>query len=105
MHNVEIISELDVEKLKTLPIPRIAFIVATRENIEKDIQTMLEVNPDIKFIIYTLELDILADIKYIMKKYNVEVTEVMQITVSKTDKNSVFVAEPSPWMITGEVIK
>ena len=27
----------------------------------------------------------------------------MQISVSKTDKNSIFVAQPSPWMITGEV--
>ena len=52
-----------------------------------------------------MELDILAHIKYIMEKHGVKVTEVMQITVSKTDKNSVFVAQPSPWMITGEVMK
>ena len=65
---------------------------------------MLKINPKIKFIIYTLELDILAEIRYIMKKYGVDVTEVTQITVSKTDKNSVFVSQPSPWIVTGEVI-
>ena len=59
--------------------------------------------PEIKIIIYTLELDILADIKYLMKKHGVDVTEVMQIAVSKVDKNGVFVAQPAPWMITGEV--
>lgn len=105
VHNVEIISDLKEETLSNLPIPRIAFIVATRNDIENDIVNLLKINPEMKFIIYTLELDILADIKYIMKKYGVDVTEVMQIAVSKTDKNSVFVAQPSPWMITGEVIK
>ncbi|MFQ9514747.1 MAG: Precorrin-6B methylase 2 [Eubacterium sp.] len=105
VHNVEIISDLKDETLANLPVPRVAFIVATREQIENDIVCLLKVNPDIKFIVYTLELDILADIKYIMEKHGVQVTEVMQITVSKTDKNSVFVAQPSPWMITGEVIK
>ena len=33
----------------------------------------------------------------------VDVTEVMQIAVSKVDKNGVFVAQPAPWMITCEV--
>ena len=71
--------------------------------IESDIVNLLKINPNIKIIVYTLELDILADIKYLMKKHGVNVTEVMQISVSKTDKNSIFVAQPSPWMITGEV--
>lgn len=105
VHNVEIISDLKDETLAKLPVPRVAFIVATREDIENDIVNLLKVNPDIKFIVYTLELDILADIKYILAKHGVEVTEVTQITVSKTDKNSVFVAQPAPWIITGEVIK
>lgn len=105
VHNVEIISDLSEATLSKIPVPRLAFIVATREDIENDIKNLLKINKDIKFIVYTLELDILAHIKYIMEKYGVTVTEVMQITVSKTDKNSVFVAQPSPWMITGEVIK
>lgn len=102
VHNVEIISDLKEETLKGLPIPRVAFIVATRENIEDDIISLQKINPDIKFIFYTLELDILSDIKYILEKHGIKVTEVMQITVSKTDRNSVFVAQPSPWIITGE---
>lgn len=103
VHNVEIVEKLEEVTKNNLPIPRIAFIVATREDIENDIKTLLSINPKMKFIVYTLELDILAEIKYIMKKYGVNVTEVMQISVSKTDRNSIFVAQPSPWMITGEV--
>ena len=103
VHNVEIVSDLKVETLEKLPVPRIAFIVATKQDIESDIVNLLKINPNIKIIVYTLELDILADIKYLMKKHGVNVTEVMQISVSKTDKNSIFVAQPSPWVITGEV--
>lgn len=102
VHNVEIISDLKEETLKELPVPRVAFIVATREDIEDDIMNLQRINPKIKFIFYTLELDILSDIKYILEKHGIQVTEVMQITVSKTDRNSVFVAQPSPWIITGE---
>lgn len=104
VHNVEIISDLNDETLAKIPVPRVAFIVATREDIEKDIVSLLKINPKIKFIVYTLELDILADIRYLMKKHGVTVTEVTQIAVSKTDKNSVFVAQPAPWIVTGEVI-
>ena len=102
VHNIEIISDLEEETLKKLPTPRVAFIVAQKENLESDIKTLLAVNHNIKFIFYTLELDILADIKYILEKNGVDVTEVMQITVSKTDRNSVFVAQPAPWIISGE---
>lgn len=102
VHNVEIISDLEEDTLKELPVPRVAFIVATREEIEDDIIRLLKINPNIKFIFYTLELNILADIKYILEKHGIKVTEVMQITVSKTDRNSVFVAQPAPWIITGE---
>lgn len=102
VHNIEIISDLEEETLKKLPTPRVAFIVAQKENLENDIKTLLAVNHNIKFIFYTLELDILADIKYILEKNGVDVTEVMQITVSKTDRNSVFVAQPAPWIISGE---
>lgn len=104
VHNVEIVEHIEDVRTKNLPVPRVAFIVATSDHIESDIKKLLEINPAMKFIVYTLELNILADIKYIMNKYGVKATEVMQISVSKTNKDSVFVAQPSPWMITGEPI-
>ena len=97
-----IMNKLEMDVRDTVLLAN-AFIVAQKSTIENDIVTLLKVNPKIKFIIYTLELDILADIKYLMKKHGVDVTEVMQIAVSKVDKNGVFVAQPAPWMITCEV--
>ncbi len=102
VHNVEIISNLSPETLLPLPAPRLAFIVATSE-LEADIKNLLERNPKIQFLIYTLEFDILTDIKNIFEKYNITKTGAVQISISKTDKNSVLVTEPSPWIVSGEV--
>lgn len=102
VHNVEIVSDLTEEVLKDKPVPRLAFLVAQKDTIEQDIVTLKKINLDMKIIIYTLELDILSDIPYLFKKHGVNLSEVMQISVSKTDKDSVFVAQPAPWIISGE---
>lgn len=102
VHNVEIIPNLSSETLSPLPVPRLAFIVATSE-LEDDIKNLLERNPKMQFLIYTLEFDILTDIRNIFEKYNITKTGAVQISISKTDKNSVLVTEPSPWIVSGEV--
>lgn len=102
VHNVEIVNDVKPELYDKFLTPRLAFIVATKRDIESDIINFLKINSKMKFVIYTLELDILADIKYMLSKYGVEVTEVMQISVSKTNSNSEFVAQPSPWIISAE---
>lgn len=101
VHNVEIISNVTKEDMAKVPTPRLAFIVAS-DRLEEEIKVLLSVNPKMQFIVYTLELDMLVSIKNIFAKYNIENTEVLQIAVSKSDKRSVMVAQPSPWMISGE---
>lgn len=103
VHNVKIIPDLDRESMDSIPVPRLSFIVANK-HLEEDIARLLKKNPKMQFVIYTLELDILSGIKDLFTKYGISNMEVMQITVSKTDKNSVFVTQPSPWLITGEVL-
>ena len=103
VHNVKIIPDLSDESMAGIPAPRLSFIVANK-HLEEDIARLLKKNPKMQFVIYTLELDILAGIKDLFAKYHIENMEVMQITVSKTDKNSIFVTQPSPWLITGEVL-
>lgn len=103
VHNVKIIPDLDQESMDSIPAPRLSFIVANK-HLEEDIARLLKKNPKMQFVIYTLELDILSGIKDLFAKYGISNMEVMQITVSKTDKNSVFVTQPSPWLITGEVL-
>lgn len=89
--------------MKKVPIPRLAFIVASKR-LEEEIKVLLKINPKCQFIIYTLELDMVVSIKNIFAKYNIENTEVLQISVAKSDKRSVMVAQPSPWMISGEAL-
>lgn len=101
VHNIEIISNVTEENMDKVPAPRLAFIVAS-ERLEEEIRIFLKVNPKMQFIIYTLELDMVVSVKNIFAKYNIENTEVLQIAVSKSDKRSVMVAQPSPWMISGE---
>ena len=102
VHNVEIIPEINEETMANLPAPRLAFIVASKR-LEEEVVALLAKNPKMQFIIYTLELDMVVSIKNIFAKYNIENTEVLQIAVSKSDKRSIMVAQPSPWMISGEV--
>ena len=95
--------EAAVESMDSIPVPRLSFIVANK-HLEEDIARLLKKNPKMQFVIYTLELNILSGIKELFAKYGIENMEVTQITVSKTDKNSIFVTQPSPWLITGEVL-
>lgn len=100
VHNVEIIPRLTVANMKGFPVPRLAFIVAS-DRLEEEIKTLIKINPDIQLIIYTLELNMLVHIKNIFEKYRIGNTEVLQISISKSDKRSIMVAQPSPWMISG----
>lgn len=100
VHNIEIIPGVTEENLASVPTPRLSFIVASKR-LEDEIKVLLKVNPKMQFIIYTLELDMVVNIKNIFEKYNINETEVLQISVSKSDKRSIMVAQPSPWMISG----
>lgn len=102
VHNVEIVGDLEEETLSKLPVPRLAFIVATR-HVEEDIARLKKVNPAMQFIIYTLELDIMSEMKHIFARQNLEIAEMFQISVSRLTKDNTFVAQPTPWLIRGEV--
>ena len=45
-----------------------------------------------------------ADVANIFDKYGISNMEVLQINVAKTNKDSMFVNQPAPWLITGEVL-
>jgi precorrin-6Y C5,15-methyltransferase (decarboxylating) len=101
VHNVEIVGDLEEDTRNPLPTPRLAFIVADKQ-LEENIQAMLQWNPNMQFVIYTLELTTLASIPPMFERYAIGNMEAMQIAVSKTNHNNVLVAQPSPWLITGE---
>ena len=100
VHNVQIIPDMQAETLAKIPVPRLAFIVANHY-LESDMTRLLQINPNMQFVIYTLDLGILADAKNIFDKLGIANMEAIQISVSKTNKNNMFVPQPAPWIITG----
>ncbi|MBE5923384.1 MAG: Precorrin-6B methylase 2 [Lachnospiraceae bacterium] len=101
VHNIEIIPGVTEENLSNVPTPRLSFIVASKR-LEEEITVLKKINPNMQFIIYTLELDMVVNIKNIFEKHNITQTEVLQISVSKGNNRSIMVAQPSPWMISGQ---
>ena len=100
LHNVSIVNDTSKESMKGLPVPSLSFIVATKL-FEEEVQNLLKLNPKMKFVVYTLELNILSDILRIFKKYNIEQEEVIQISMSKLNNKGVFEAKPAPWILSG----
>ncbi len=102
LNNVAIVENARPETLSGLPVPTLSFIVATGR-LESEIQDLLAVNPRMQFVVYTLELDILAKIPALFEKYGIHDTEITQIAVSKLDADNRFRPQPSPWLIAGAV--
>jgi precorrin-6Y C5,15-methyltransferase (decarboxylating) len=90
--------------LEGVPVPTTAFIVAGA-HLEMEIASLLSRNPKMKFVVYTLELDVLSQLPGLFAKYGVEIDEVVQVSVSKLNRKTVFVAQPSPWIITAHPTK
>ena len=55
-----------------------------------------------RFMIYTLELNVLAEIPALFAKYEIHDMEALQIAVSKLRKNGMFETKPVPWIISGQ---
>lgn len=102
LNNVAIVRDVKPETLAGLPVPALSFIVAT-DRLEDEIRDLLIVNPQMQFVIYTLDLDILARIPALFEKYGIHDTEITQIAVSKLNANNRFSPQPSPWLISGHI--
>ncbi len=101
LNNVHIIDNMEPGTLMGVPVPTIAFLVAT-SHLEMEIAGLLARNPKIELVIYTLELNILSQIPALFAKYGIGDMEVIQVAVSKLNSKNVFVAQPSPWIISGK---
>ena len=103
LSNVTIVNDTSRASMKEVPVPSLSFIVAT-SRFEEEVQNLLKLNPQMKFVVYTLELDILSTILDVFKKYDITRTEVIQIAMSKLNHQNVFEAKPAPWIISGEIM-
>ena len=91
LNNISIIDHVDDETMKGLPVPSLAFLVATA-SMEQEIECLLRLNPHMEFVIYTLDFRCAASLPEIFARYGIGETEVIQIAVSRLTGKHTFAA-------------
>lgn len=104
INNVTIIDHVDDEVMSGLPVPSITMLVASA-SMEQEIKCLLKLNPDMEFVIYTLDFKMAANIPQLFEKYGIKDMEMIQVSVSKMNNHNMFQAEPAPWIISGHAAK
>ncbi len=104
INNVTIIDHVDDEVMSGLPVPSLTMLVASA-SMEQEIQCMLKLNPEMEFVIYTLDFKMAAFIPQLFEKYGIKDMDMIQVTVSKMNPNNMFQSEPAPWIISGRAVK
>ena len=100
LRNVHIIDRVAPETLADLPVPDVAFIVASA-SMEQEIQCLMELNPHINLVVYTLDFVEAGRMKDLFEKHGIKDAEVLQMTISKLNAKITFDTEPAPWIISG----
>lgn len=104
LNNVTIVESLEDEIIKNLPKPNKAFIVGS-PRIGSEIKSLLAINPDIDFVIYTLDFGILTSLPALFRENGLERTEAIHIEVSRVNSKNLTEPFPAPWLISGRRIK
>lgn len=99
LNNVTIIDRADKDSMKDLPVPDVTMLVASA-SMENEMKCLLEINPKMEFVIYTLDFMVAASMPEICKKLGIDEPEIIQISVSKLNSKHTYNTEPAPWIIT-----
>jgi len=104
LKNVIIVESLEDDILDKLPVPDLAFIVAS-PRIDSEIKSLLAINPLMDFVIYTLDFEILNAIPALFKENGLERTEAIHIAVSRVNSKKMVEPFPAPWLISARSFK
>ena len=99
LNNVTIIDHIDDDTMKGLPVPDVTMLVASA-SMEQEIECLLKFNPNMEFVIYTLDFVVAASMIEKCKKFCSSDPEIIQITVSKVTSRHNVDVQPAPWIIT-----
>lgn len=99
LNNVTIIDHIDDESLKALPVPDVTMLVASA-SMEQEMKTLLAINPNMEFVIYTLDFMVAASLPALCSTFGMADPEIIQISVSKLTSKHVYDNQPAPWIIT-----
>lgn len=99
LNNVEIIDHVDLETMKELPVPDVTMLVASA-SMEQEMQCLLSLNPNMEFVIYTLDFVVAASMPALCKSLGIKDPEIIQVSVSKLTSKNTYNTQPAPWLIT-----
>ncbi len=101
LNNINIIDHVDDETMKGQPVPSLAFLVASA-SLEQEMECLLRVNPEIEFVIYTLDFGVVSKLPALFERLRIGDMEVVQIAVSRLNAKNLFQTEPAPWIVSGK---
>lgn len=101
LNNINIIDHVDDETMRGQPVPSLAFLVASA-SLEQEMECLLRLNPEIEFVIYTLDFGVVSKLPALFERLNIKDMEVVQIAVSRLNAKNLFQAEPAPWIVSGK---
>jgi precorrin-6Y C5,15-methyltransferase (decarboxylating) len=87
------------DTFNTLPVPDTTMLVASA-SLEHELDYLLSINPQMEFVIYTLDFKMAASMKDILNSRGINDVTVIQIAVSKLKSSGVFEDQPAPWIIS-----
>ncbi len=101
LNNVTIVDSLENGAFFRLPVPDKAFIVASKR-LGSEIKSLMTVNPDMDFVIYSLDFELLTEIPRLFLENGISRTEAIHIEVSRVNSKSMAEPFPAPWLISGK---
>ena len=100
LNNVAIVDHVDEEALAGLPVPDVTMLVASA-SMEQEMKCLLKLNPNMEFVVYTLDLGVAAGMNELCKSLGIRDVEIIQVSVSKLNSKNTFDSQPAPWIISG----
>ncbi len=99
LNNVKVVGAVDGGVLQAFPAPDLAFIVVSPK-IGGEIKSLLAVNPDMKFVIYTLDFGVLPSLSDLLRENGLERTEAIHIEVTRVNSKNMEEPFPAPWLVS-----
>ena len=103
LNNVIVVDSLQDGTPDNLPVPNKAFIVAT-PRIDSEIKSLLAMNPNMEFVIYTLDFEILSSLSALFRENGLERTDAIHAVVSRVNSKNMIEPFPDPWLISCKCI-
>ena len=85
LDNIEIVKAMAPEGLKDLKKATHAFIGGSKGNLKEIMQTLKEINPDMKVVINAISLETIGELSIILKEFGAK-ADIVQLQVSKSDE-------------------